>query len=772
MSMKTKLSRCLPFKWITTGLRPVTTVLFIIIILALRPAPFALSQIPQGFNYQAIARDGTTGEPIAGPLNVKIAILSSINPSDVVIWEELHSGVPTDSHGLFSIVVGQGTWQFGLASFDLIDWTVTPKFIRTTINGTVIGRAKLWSVPYAMVADSLGGPLKKLEVAATASSVYTDPLFEVRNNLGKSVFAVYNDGVSIHVDKRTKGVKGGFSVGGFEAGGKDLPGQKYLFVDPSGVNVYIDDNSTSKDAKGGFSVGGFDAGKGSANYLAVNYDYSSTISTPVNRILWYPQKNAFLTGNIKILSPADVGENSLASGFQAMAKGNYSQAMGYLTQAIGEKSTAIGNEAKANMASSFAFGDQATASGTGSYAFGSVGRDTATFLPNTQPTTASGDYAFAIGMGAVAQGKSSTALGINSISIGDASTALGVGARAEGPKSTALGAGQALGLYSFAAGFMSKAEGDYSIAIGRGITKHGGVWNHASGYNSIALGYARAYGTSSVAIESATVNSDYGVGIGNSVTVDGVYATAIGSVLHADSYNSFVVGKDNEIFGTTDSWVDTDPLFVIGNGNGVTHKNAMTVLKNGNVGIGITSPTYPFEISKLILADYVAKFTNEGADVNSHGIIIYAGSASPTGLGAKFISFQHPAKVVPEIGSIQQNGSSSVLYNTSSDIRIKTKIIDTHFGIKDLMQVKVRDFEFKADPIGTANTGFIAQELFDIYPYAVTKPLDPNELWQIDYGRITPLIVKAVQDQQVEIESLKEKVTQLETLVQQLIDEK
>jgi hypothetical protein len=91
------------------------------------------------------------------------------------------------------------------------------------------------------------------------------------------------------------------------------------------------------------------------------------------------------------------------------------------------------------------------------------------------------------------------------------------------------------------------------------------------------------------------------------------------------------------------------------------------------------------------------------------------------------------------------------------------------------MQIKVRDFTYKADINKLVNTGFIAQELYEVFPDAVTKPENESGLWQVDYGRITPLVIKAVQDQQEEISALKtenailiEKVKELETLKTEL----
>ncbi len=61
----------------------------------------------------------------------------------------------------------------------------------------------------ARIAEKLEGPFSKLEVAGS-TEVMDESLFEVRNKDGKTVFAVYNEGVRIYVDDGEKGVKGGF----------------------------------------------------------------------------------------------------------------------------------------------------------------------------------------------------------------------------------------------------------------------------------------------------------------------------------------------------------------------------------------------------------------------------------------------------------------------------------------------------------------------------------------------------------------------------------
>jgi hypothetical protein len=111
------------------------------------------SQVPQGFNYQAIARDGSGNILANQALPVKISIMAD-SAGITVYWTELHSTVTSNSFGLITLVVGRGARQSGTAlTFDAINWSVTPIFIKTDIyygDWITMGISRLWSVPYAM----------------------------------------------------------------------------------------------------------------------------------------------------------------------------------------------------------------------------------------------------------------------------------------------------------------------------------------------------------------------------------------------------------------------------------------------------------------------------------------------------------------------------------------------------------------------------------------------------------------------------------------------
>lgn len=72
---------------------------------------------------------------------------------------------------------------------------------------------------------------------------------------------------------------------------------------------------------------------------------------------------------------------------------------------------------------------------------------------------------------------------------------------------------------------------------------------------------------------------------------NGQYAAAFGSNTFAEASNSFAIGRYNTGGGSPTQWIATDPLFQIGIGSSKDQKSdALAVLKNGNVGVGISSP--------------------------------------------------------------------------------------------------------------------------------------------------------------------------------------
>ena len=562
------------------------------------------SQVPDGFNYQALARNAS-GDPIVNStILVKISILSDttgfyLTNAGTYIWEEQHS-VTTNSIGLFSLVIGStdATRIAGSAStFSEIDWNAGPAFIGIKIQPpssawTNLGTAKLWSVPYAMVsdkaihADAASGLASGSKISVTGKDdTSQEALFEVKRQDGQTVFAVYPDAVNVYVPRSAKGVKGGFAIGGFD-GSKAAP-QDYFRVTPDSVRIYIDPTpAETKGVKGGFAIGGFVGEKGGLDDMYFNLSGGSTVNT-VNespQILWYPIKKAFLAGTVHIGAVDSVGENSTALGFRSIAMGQYSQAFGYKAKAFGDYSTSIGKNSVAGSKSiplannAFAFGDAAKALGNKSIAFGNDSRAT-----NTN--------SLAIGNGTISSGINSTAMGYQSQANGELSIALGsyysyTFAKLPYFSSTK---GETKGDFdfiirppvitplfktiTFSRGNI--ANGKYSISIGNGnLSNNGGL---ALGSNNDAT----EFGSVTIGLSNKAVSTNaFAAGYNNLAT--GFYATAFGNNTYSKSYGSFVIGQYNVVAGDSTQWIETDPLFIVGNGlNNADRSNALTIYKNG-----------------------------------------------------------------------------------------------------------------------------------------------------------------------------------------------
>jgi len=118
------------------------------------------------------------------------------------------------------------------------------------------------------------------------------------------------------------------------------------------------------------------------------------------------------------------------------------------------------------------------------------------------------------------------------------------------------------------------------------------------------------------------------------------------------------------------------------------------------------------------------------------------GHANGSGSGTYYNAFFYNSSV---IGSITQSGTTAVLFNVTSDQRLKENIVDApEFGsVIDSMQV--RSYDWKADG-NHQRAGFIAQELVTVAPEAVHQPADPEEMMAVDYSKLVPMLVKEIQD--------------------------
>lgn len=119
------------------------------------------AQIPQAFNYQAVARNANGSALASQNIGIKFTILDGY-PNGTLVYMETQTAT-TNQFGLFSASVGSGTVVVG--TFAAIPWNTGHKYLKVEYdpqggsNYTVMGTTELLSVPYALYAvTSSNGP--------------------------------------------------------------------------------------------------------------------------------------------------------------------------------------------------------------------------------------------------------------------------------------------------------------------------------------------------------------------------------------------------------------------------------------------------------------------------------------------------------------------------------------------------------------------------------------------------------------------------------------
>ena len=110
------------------------------------------------------------------------------------------------------------------------------------------------------------------------------------------------------------------------------------------------------------------------------------------------------------------------------------------------------------------------------------------------------------------------------------------------------------------------------------------------------------------------------------------------------------------------------------------------------------------------------------------------------------------------VGGISTNGSATN-YATASDYRLKQDLKDFD-GITLINKIKTYDYEWKVD--NTRMFGVIAHELQEILPFAVTGEKDAERMQGVDYSKLIPVLVKAIQELKAENDTLKSRIDTLE----------
>ena len=187
---------------------------------------------------------------------------------------------------------------------------------------------------------------------------------------------------------------------------------------------------------------------------------------------------------------------------------------------------------------------------------------------------------------------------------------------------------------------------------------------------------------------------------------------------------------------------DSADQFVIGLGSTLGTTPIMQSSSDGSTTFTSSKQTIGFQITNSFSTDSTSTYV----------MAVRTGTVN-TGTASRFVAWEAAGGTV--VGTISLN-NNAVAYNTSSDERLKTFLGPSQYGLDTILAINLRDYFWNNDTERRLRTGVSAQQLYSVYPEAVSVGSDDlSSPWAVDYSKLTPPIIKAIQE-------LSERVTDLE----------
>lgn len=191
----------------------------------------------------------------------------------------------------------------------------------------------------------------------------------------------------------------------------------------------------------------------------------------------------------------------------------------------------------------------------------------------------------------------------------------------------------------------------------------------------------------------------------------------------------------------------------------------MTISSQGYVGVGIETPSSRFHV---LGAENTLLYFQSNTEDNNGMMVLNANTGSNWGNNwHEFVLYQRQGTTIGYVAGV--NSGNGVAYSTTSDYRLKTDKKDFN-GLDIIKKMKAYDFAWKSD--NSRMYGFMADELQTILPYAVTGQKDAVDKegkiipQGVDYGKLTPILIKAIQEQESKIQTLEQRILNLERMIQ------
>jgi hypothetical protein len=245
---------------------------------------------------------------------------------------------------------------------------------------------------------------------------------------------------------------------------------------------------------------------------------------------------------------------------------------------------------------------------------------------------------------------------------------------------------------------------------------------------------------------------------------------------------------------STSAWLSTGPV-----GTGVAvpllfyndGAERMRLTPNGLLAINTTAPSIAG--TRLVVAasttypEWPVEIDNLYTGGAGAGCVLMKAMQT----GTQYVQFFYGTNI---IGSITQDGTTTY-YNTASDYRLKENVVPLTGALDRVMASKPIQYNFKADESKKVVDGFLAHELAEVVPNAVSgkkdetwthvtyrEGYDPNDVKEedvleikheitpqtVDHSKVVPLLMAALQELTIELRATRAEVNALHAEVQTL----
>lgn len=207
------------------------------------------------------------------------------------------------------------------------------------------------------------------------------------------------------------------------------------------------------------------------------------------------------------------------------------------------------------------------------------------------------------------------------------------------------------------------------------------------------------------------------------------------------------VGTYIEFIDAGETW-ETNDLIINGNSeliNGL-NENFICDVSAMKVEMVFVSSAYGWQVSVVAASSASGTSVAISNDTSTNIERYPTFSESTSGTASTIYTSNTKFKYNPSTGQVE-----AVAFNSTSDARKKTNVVDLEKGLVTVLNMNPKTFELIET--GNEGIGFIAQDLMTVLPEVVSA--DSEGMLSVNYGVIVAVLVNAIKELKSEIETLK-----------------